>query len=148
MAAVSRADLRLSGRTVRSADDDQVTLVACGVTVDEAERAADALAADGVRARVIDCYSVKPIDAAALRAAASRTGALVTVEDHWPEGGLGDAVLEALAEVAEPVVERKLAVREMPTSGTPDELLHAAGIDATSIPDSAREMVSRRNSVG
>ncbi len=142
-------DVRIGGsRTVRSSDDDQVTLVACGVTVDEAERAADALAADGVRARVIDCYSVKPIDAAALRVAASRTGALVTVEDHWPEGGLGDAVLEALAEVAEPVVVRKLAVREMPTSGTPDELLHAAGIDAASIADSAREIVSRRNSVG
>ena len=99
-------DVRIGGsRTVRSSDDDQVTLVACGVTVDEAERAAEALAADGVRARVIDCYSVKPIDAAAVRAAASRTGALVTVEDHWPEGGLGDAVLEALA------AHRKVAVR-------------------------------------
>jgi transketolase len=137
--------VRVGGsRTVRSSDDDQVTLVACGVTVDEAERAAEALAADGIRARVIDCYSIKPLDAAAVRAAASQTGALVTVEDHWPEGGLGDAVLEALAEFTEPVVVRKLAVREMPTSGTPDELMHAAGIDATSVADSARAIVSKR----
>jgi hypothetical protein len=98
----STASCSATARQLRSADDDQVTIVACGVTVDEAEQAADVLAADGVRARVVDCYSIKPIDATALRNAAHRTGALVTVEDHWPEGGLGDAVLDALAEFTEP----------------------------------------------
>ena len=86
--------------------------------------------ATGIEARVIDAYSIKPIDAETLRAAARECGAIVTVEDHWPEGGLGDAVLEALAEADDRPPVRKLAVREMPTSGTPDELLHWAGIDA------------------
>ena len=93
-------------------------------------RRPSALAGDGIEARVIDCYSIKPIDAETLRAAARECGAIVTVEDHWPEGGLGDAVLEALAEADDRPPVRKLAVREMPTSGTPDELLHWAGIDA------------------
>ena len=79
---------------------------------------------DGIHARVIDCYSIKPIDAEAVRAAARECGAIVTVEDHWPEGGLGDAVLEALAAGDERAHVVKLAVREMPGSGTPAELLH------------------------
>jgi transketolase len=68
----------------------------------------------------------------------------VTVEDHWPEGGLGDAVLEALAEEPDAVTVRKLAVREMPTSGTPDELLHWAGIDADGIEQAARSLARER----
>ncbi|HEX4222162.1 MAG TPA: transketolase C-terminal domain-containing protein, partial [Pseudonocardiaceae bacterium] len=91
-------------------------------------------------ARVIDAYSVKPIDAATLREAARATGRIVTVEDHWPEGGLGDAVLAALAEHSAPV--RRLAVRDMPMSGTPEELLAAAGIDTASIVKAARSMAS------
>src|SRR5690348_5698417 len=84
---------------------------------------------DGIRIRVIDCYSIKPIDTNALRRAAAETGGIVTVEDHWPEGGLGEAVESALADAPHrpPIV--RLAVREMPTSGSPAELLHAAGID-------------------
>jgi transketolase len=131
-------------RTVRSSPDDHVTLVACGVTVDEAVEAAEILGKEGIEARVLDCYSVKPIDQVALRQAASDTHALVTVEDHWPEGGLGDAVLDALADFADPVVVRKLAVREMPTSGTPEELVAAAGIDAAGIADAARDILSER----
>ncbi|MFI9383427.1 transketolase [Kutzneria sp. NPDC052558] len=134
-------------RVVRSTEDDHVTLVACGITVDEAVRAAESLAAEGVRARVLDCYSVKPIDAAAVRKAAEDTHALITVEDHWAEGGLGDAVLEALAESAEPTAVRKLAVRHMPTSGTPEELLGAEGIDAAGIVEVAHELLARRLSV-
>ena len=84
-------------RVLRSAPGDQVTLVAAGVTVHEALAAADLLADDGISARVIDAYSVKPVDVATLRAAARETGRIVTVEDHWPEGGLGDAVLSGLA---------------------------------------------------
>ena len=90
--------------------------------------------------RVIDAYSVKPIDGGTLRRALRETGLLVTVEDHWADGGLGDAVLEALAEGGElsgRVV--KLAVRAMPGSGTPDELRERAGISAGRIAAAVRE---------
>jgi transketolase len=129
-------------RLARSSDRDQVTVVACGATVGEALDAAEALAGEGIGIRVLDCYSIKPIDADALAAAARETRAIVTVEDHWPEGGLGDAVLAALAANAErpPVV--KLAVREMPVSGKPDELRHAAGIDAEAVAAAVRDVLS------
>ena len=87
---------------------------------------------------MLDCYSVKPIDAEAVQTAARECGAVITVEDHWAEGGLGDAVLEALAEADDRPAVTKLAVREMPGSGTPDELLHEAGIDADAIAAAAR----------
>jgi transketolase len=119
-------------------DGDDVAIIACGITVDEAARAAEALAGDGISARVLDCYSVKPIDADAVRAAARECGAVITVEDHAPEGGLGDAVLEALADAEDRPPVTKLAVRELPGSGTPEELLHQAGIDAESIAAAAR----------
>src|SRR4051794_23073705 len=125
-------------------EGDDVAIVACGITVDEAVEAAETLAGDGIRARVLDCYSVKPVDADAVRAAARECGAIVTVEDHWPEGGLGDAVLEALAESEDRPPVRKLAVREMPTSGTPDELMRRAGIDAEAIAGAARELAREK----
>jgi transketolase len=95
---------------------------------------------------VIDLYSVKPIDAETLRAAARETGAILTVEDHWPEGGLGDAVLGALAEEQPHPIVVKLAVRDMPGSGKPAEMLHAAGIDADCIVAAARDLVARTSS--
>ena len=119
-------------KTVRNGSD--VTLVGAGITLHEALRAADALADRDVSVRVIDCYSVKPIDAAALRAAASETGLLVVVEDHRVEGGLGDAVRDAIAGpdgVAARVVS--LGVTDMPGSGTAEELRAWAGIDADAI---------------
>jgi transketolase len=131
-------------RAVRSSADDEVTIVACGITVDEADKAADELESQGLRARVIDCYSIKPIDAATLATAARDTGAIVTVEDHWPEGGLGDAVLAALAQEHEPVQLVKLAVRDMPSSGSAAELMHAAGIDAEAIVAAVTELVRER----
>jgi transketolase len=131
-------------RIVRGADADDLAIVACGITVDEADRAAETLEGEGIRARVIDCYSIKPIDAETLKAAARDCGAIVTVEDHWPEGGLGDAVLEALAAADGRPPVTKLAVREMPVSGTPEELLHAAGIDAEAIAAAARSVVGAR----
>jgi transketolase len=135
-------------RVVRQADDDAVTLIAAGITLHEALRAADELAGEGLAARVIDLYSLKPIDAETVRAAARETGAIITVEDHWPEGGIGDAVLEALAgEQPHPVV-MKLAVRSMPGSGTPAELLGAAGIDASHIAAAARELIGRAGTRG
>jgi transketolase len=128
-------------KVIRSSDDDDVTLVGCGVTVHEAIRAADALAQEGISARVVDCYSIKPIDAEILGAAAEQTGRIVTVEDHWPEGGLGDAVLDALAANDMEARVVKLAVGGMPGSGKPAELLAEAGIDAEAIAEAARRLV-------
>jgi transketolase len=127
-------------RVLRSSDADQVTIIAAGITVHEALRAADSLAAGGTPARVIDLYSVKPVDAQALRAAAEATGAFVTVEDHWAEGGLGDAVLAAFANGHQAPRITKLAVHAMPGSATPEEQLHAAGIDAKAIEAAARAL--------
>ena len=121
-----------------------MAIVACGITLDEAVKAAETLEGEGIKARVIDCYSIKPIDAETLRAASRDCGAIVTVEDHWPEGGLGDAVLEALADADDRPPVIKLAVREMPVSGSPEELLHAAGIDAEAIAAAARIVVGAR----
>jgi transketolase len=133
---------------VRRTDADQVTLVGAGITLHEALKAADALAAEGIAARVIDLYSVKPVDAETLRAAGRETGAIVTVEDHFPEGGLGDAVLEVFAEVRDAPVIRKLAVRIMPGSGTPAEQLAAAGIDAQHIAAAASDLAGVRAAAG
>jgi len=130
-------------RVLRSSDNDEVALIGAGITVHQALAAADALAEDGIAARVIDLYSIKPLDAGTLAAAVEATGGrLVTIEDHWAEGGLGDAVLDALADLEEPPRVVKLAVREMPRSGTPEECLAAAGIDAEHIAAAARELVA------
>ena len=115
-------------RVVRSSDEDDVTIVGAGITLHEALKAADSLAEEGINARVIDLYSVKPVDVEGLRAAAEATdGRVVTVEDHWPEGGLGEAVLSAFAEADEKPTVVMLAVEGMPGSGKPAELLAAAG---------------------
>ena len=128
-------------KTVRSTDDDDVTIVAAGITLHEALAAADRLAEEDVSARVIDLYSVKPIDAETIRAI--RTP-IVTAEDHWAEGGLGEAVLAALADVEDRTPVQILAVRELPHSGKPAELLAAAGIDAEAIAAAARALVRAR----
>ena len=129
-------------KTLRSGPDDQVTLIGAGVTLHECLRAADLLAEDGIEARVIDCYSVKPIDTAALTAAAEATGGRIVVsEDHHPEGGLGSAVADALlADGQQNLHLTHLAVREMPGSGTGAELMAWAGIDADHIADAARNL--------
>ena len=128
-------------KVIREGDD--VTIVGAGITLHEALKAAEQLAGEGIEARVIDLYSVKPADGETLRAAAEETGGRVlTVEDHWPEGGIGDAVLEALSAGGElPARVVRLAVREMPGSGKPAELLAAAGIDAEHIAEAARSLV-------
>ena len=124
--------------------DDAVTIVAAGITVPEAVKAADALATEGVNVRIIDLYSVKPVDGETLRAAAAATdGRIVTVEDHWPEGGIGDAVLDALSDCGIVLKLTKLAVRELPGSGKPEELLAGAGIDAAAIADAVRALSKR-----
>ncbi|MEA2652303.1 MAG: transketolase [Chloroflexota bacterium] len=130
-------------RVIRRTDDDAVTLIGAGITLHEALKAADELAGEGIAARVVDLYTLKPIDAETVREAARDTGAIITVEDHWPEGGIGDAVLEVLAEDQPHPIVAKLAVRIMPGSGKPAELLAAAGIDAAHIADAARDLVGR-----
>src|SRR5262249_18423446 len=130
-------------RLVKQSANDRVAVIAAGITVHEALKAYERLQAEGIRVRVIDAYSVKPIDQPTLRRAAEDTGGkLVVVEDHWFEGGLGDAVLDAFVGVGSkrPTVV-KLAVRKMPGSGTPAELLHAAGIDADHIVRAVKELL-------
>ncbi|MCT1436969.1 transketolase [Brachybacterium paraconglomeratum] len=130
-------------KTLRRSSHDAVTLIGAGVTLHEALGAADALAEEGVQARVIDAYSVKPIDAEGIRAAVAETGGrAVVAEDHHPEGGLGAAVLAALA--AEPLADlhlEHLAVDGVPGSGTTAELLDWAGIDAAHIARAARAVL-------
>ena len=142
-------DFRVGGsRIVRGANRDvAVAVIAAGITVHEAIAAVDELRND-LRVRVIDAYSVKPIDTEAIVDALRATGGrLCVVEDHWAEGGLGDAVLAALAEggVAHELrAYAHLAVRAMPASGTPAELLDAAGISAAHIARAVRTLAGER----
>jgi transketolase len=129
-------------KIVRQSGADAATVVGAGVTVFEALKAADQLQKEGIAIRVIDAYSLQPIDAATLRAAAKAThNVVVTVEDHYAAGGLGDAVSEALA--PQGVTVTKLAVREIPRSGQPEELLARFGISARHIADAVRRVVPR-----
>jgi transketolase len=132
-------------KVLRSSGADDVTLIGAGVTLHECLRAADILAGEGIAARVIDCYSVKPIDTATLTSAAGATnGRIVVAEDHHPEGGLGAAVAGALlAAGRQNLSVAHLAVRGMPGSGTSAELLAWAGIDAGHIAAAARELTGR-----
>ncbi|MBQ0985628.1 transketolase [Streptomyces sp. F63] len=129
-------------KVLRASGEDRVTLAAAGVTVHEALAAADRLAEEGIAARVLDLYSVKPIDAETLHEAARDTGRIVTVEDHRAEGGLGDAVLEAFADGRPVPRVARLAVRTMPDSAGAEEQLAAAGIDREAITAAARRLVA------
>ncbi|MCW5251920.1 transketolase [Streptomyces sp. SHP 1-2] len=130
-------------KVLRSGAGDRLTVVAAGVTVHEALAAADVLDREGIPVRVIDLYSVKPVDRETLRRAAEDTGCLLTVEDHRPQGGLGDAVLDAFRD-GRPVPRLvRLAVDTMPGSATPAEQLRAAGIDAETIAAAGRMLVEQ-----
>jgi transketolase len=120
--------------------DDVVTLVGAGVTLHECLKAAEQLAHEGLPVRVLDLYSVKPIDATALRACASRTPLVVTVEDHRPEGGIGEAVAAELTDI--PCTLRRLAVTELPGSDSPENNLEAAGISARRIALAVRDALT------
>lgn len=131
-------------KVVRSTKKDAVTVVAAGITVWEALKAHDVLASEGIAIRVLDAYSVKPIDRPGILAAARETGnRLLVVEDHYFDGGLGDAVLNAVS--GEGVAVTKLAVQGVPRSGKPEELLRHFGIDAKAIIDAVRAMGARRS---
>ncbi|MET9341397.1 transketolase [Nonomuraea sp. NPDC003804] len=126
-------------RVLRHSPDDRATIIAAGITVHEALAAADTLKGEGVPVGVVDMYSIKPVDQAVLNEAATTTGNLITVEDHRPEGGLGDAVLDAVSELGPRVI--KLAVRGMPGSATPAEQLADAGIDRRAIVAAVRRLL-------
>jgi transketolase len=127
---------------LRSSPADRATIVAAGVTVHEALAAADTLMDADIPCRVIDAYSIKPIDKATLRAAAGDTHRIITVEDHWPEGGLADAVRSAFSGVPDPPLIAAMAVRSLPASATSAEQLRAARIDRAGIAEVVREVVT------
>ena len=129
-------------KVLRQNAQDKVTVIGAGITVHEALKAADELKAQGTSIRVIDLYCVKPVDGKALaREIGATNGKLITVEDHWPEGGVGEAVLSALAQAGTaPSKFRLLAVNGMPHSGKPEELVDAFGISAKHIAAAVREI--------
>jgi transketolase len=130
-------------KTLRQSAQDVVTVIGAGVTLHESLKAADQLKTEGIAIRVIDLYCVKPIDGKALGEQIRATGGrLITVEDHWSEGGLGEAVFTALAEVGVAASKsRLLAVNKMPHSGKPDELVDMFGISARHIVAAVREIL-------
>lgn len=127
-------------KVLRQSGQDKVTVIGAGVTLHEALKAADQLKSQGTAIRVIDLYCVKPLDGKAIAEQIAATGGrLITVEDHWPEGGIGEAVLSALAQVGTtPSKSRLIAVRDMPHSGKPDELVDAFGLSARHIIDAVQ----------
>jgi transketolase len=128
-------------RVLRASEKDDVTIAATGVTVHAALGAAEILAGEGVRARVVDLYSIKPLDVATLRTAVTASGGrLVVVEEHRPEGGLGEVVLSALAGAVPRLRATRLAVDTMPGPGTRDHLRQALGIDAAGIARAVRSI--------
>jgi len=119
-------------KVLRQSPADKLTVVSAGVTLYEAIKAADILAKEGIAITIIDAYSVKPLAADVIRSAAQKTGnTLLTVEDHYPEGGIGEAVASALS--TDGIKVHKLAVFELPRSGKPEELLAKYGLDANAI---------------
>ncbi len=132
-------------KVLRKSDKDQVTVIGAGVTLHEALKAADQLKGQGIAVRVIDLYCVKPLDGNAIAAELGATGGkLVTVEDHFEEGGLGEAVITALSDVGvAPKRSIRLAVHGMPHSGKPEELLDKFGISASHIADAVKNLISK-----
>jgi len=128
-------------KTLRKSSHDVATIVAAGITLHEALDAYDKLKQEGILVRVIDLYSVKPLDQKTLKKAAKETGTIITAEDHHIEGGLGEAVTSALAPYAAAV--ESLAVRKMPRSGKPEELLQYEGISSAAIVKKVRQIAGR-----
>jgi transketolase len=126
-------------KVLRKSDSDKATIVAAGVTLYEALKAYDTLKAEGINVRVIDLYSLQPVDEATLIAAGKATKVIVTVEDHYPAGGIGDAVDTAVSPSGIPV--HRLAVRVIPRSGKPEELLEHFGISASHIVKTVKKLV-------
>jgi transketolase len=126
-------------KLLRKSKDDLITIVAAGITLREALAAYDELKKEGITVRVIDLYSIKPVDTETLAAAAAQTRAIITVEDHFAEGGIGEAVRSALT--LQPVPVHSLSVRRMPHSGKPAELLDYEEISKSAIIRKIREVL-------
>ena len=127
-------------KVVRESSDDKVTIVTAGITLHEALQAYETLKSEGIHVRLIDLYSIKPLDSETLITAAEDTNnTLITIEDHYPEGGLGDAVLDAVA--TKGISVHKLAVNGIPKSGKPEELLELYGISANPIIQKVKEII-------
>ena len=134
---------RIGGsKVLKSNRDDVAAVVAAGITVHEALKAYEELKAEGIYIRVIDLYSVKPVDMRTLTEAADDAGRIITVEDHFAEGGIGEAVAGALA--AHPAPVYSLAVRRMPMSGKPDELLGYEEISNKAIVQKVKKIMKGR----
>jgi len=127
--------------TWRESKTDRATIVAAGVTLHEARRAAELLAKQKINVRVIDLYSIKPIDTATLRRAARQTKHIIVVEDHRPEGGIAEAVRTALGNQSCAVIS--LTVNKTPHSGTPEQLLKYEGIDAAGIIKAVKRAITK-----
>jgi transketolase len=133
-------------KVVRQGRNDKAAVIGAGVTLFEALKAYDLLKAEGLEIRVIDAYSLSPIDAKTMTEAGRATGGvIITVEDHYPAGGIGDAVSEAVAPAGYTV--RRLAVTELPRSGQPDELLDRYGISARHIVAAVKQAVTQTTRV-
>mgnify|MGYP001619173851 FL=1 len=126
-------------KTLKSTPKDKVAVIGAGVTLHEALKAYEELKKQGIAVRVIDLYSVKPIDSATLERAADETGKILVVEDHRPEGGIAEAVRSCLIGSKTPV--HSLSVTQMPRSGTPEELLDFEQINAKAIVEKVNELL-------
>jgi transketolase len=126
-------------KVLKQSDKDTITVAAAGISVHEALAAYEELRKEGILIRVIDLYSIKPLDTAALRKAGSITTAVIVVEDHYPEGGIAEAVRSGLADYDVPV--HSLAVTKVPRSGKPDELLDYEGISGSAIVRKVKELL-------
>lgn len=132
-------ELGIKNQELNQQSSDTITIIAAGITLHESLKAKKLLELEGLSVRVVDCYSIKPIDEKTLQKVAKNSKAMVIVEDHYPEGGLGEAVLSAIPGISVPV--RHLAVRKLPMSGTAAELLHYEEIDSAAIVKVAKELV-------
>jgi len=140
----SKFKAKLGGSyTVKQSPDDVVTVIAAGVTLHESLTAYRALKAEGIKVRVIDLYCVKPLDRKTLVKAVKETGSILTVEDHYREGGIGEAVGAFLAEVGLEVKFTSLAVSSVPQSGSPAENLSVAGIDSSAIVSAVKDLIAK-----
>ena len=128
----SSEEFQIGGsKVLRESGEDVAAVIGAGITLHEALAAYERLQKEGISIRVIDLYSIKPLDRKTIAEAALETGSVIVVEDHYPAGGIGEAVAELLVNL--PVSFYHLAVNKIPTSGTPRELLEFENIDAGSI---------------
>ncbi len=129
-------------KVLRSSDEDVITVIAAGITLHEALAAYEELKKEEIFIRVIDLYSIKPMDRSTLRQAAHATRAIITVEDHFAEGGMGEAVRSEMSDISVPI--HSLAVRKMPKSGKPHELLEYEEISRNAVINKVKELLRGR----